>query len=319
MPGRNADVLEQVNGIGGHLGLPSELRRDVTMLAVDIGERNQRDDLRYRHLRDASDFIASALCDAGHVPVRHEYAARGRMVDNIEVEIEGVERPEEIIVVGAHYDSAEKSPGANDNATGVAALLWLARAFASERPVRTIRFVAFTNEERPFTRSPEMGSLVYAERCRENGDQVVAMLSLETIGYYYGRRGREAPFPLNLMSPWRGDYLAVVANRASRTLSDDVLASFGPAPGVRVKRAILSGLIPGVKSSDHWSFWQNQYPAVMLTDTAPLRYRHYHRPSDTIDKIDFDRLAGVVAGVGRAVDGLVNPSVGEPAVRPVIS
>jgi len=298
-------------------GDAAALRRDVATLAVEIGERNLRDEARYRRLRDASDFIAGSLARMGHVPTRHEYTAAGRRADNIDVEITGADLPEEIVVVGAHYDSASGSPGANDNGTGVAALLALARAFASPaaRPARTIRLVAFTNEEPPFTRTPEMGSLVYATRCREMREQVVAMLSLETIGYYFeGHRGHEAPFPLNLLSPFRGDFLAVVSDRRSKGLSEEIVAAFGEATSVRCRRAALPGMLPGVRSSDHWSFWQNDYPAVMLTDTAPLRYRHYHRPSDTIDKIDFDRLSQVVRGIQHTTEHLAGTSA--PASGP---
>jgi Zn-dependent M28 family amino/carboxypeptidase len=285
-------------------GSEGALRRDVERLAADLGERNLRDDARYDRLRRASDFVAGSLAEAGYVPVRHEYSALGRIVDNIEAEIEGVERPEEIVIVGAHYDSAERSPGANDNATGAAALLALARSFARERPSRTIRFVAFTNEEAPFTRTAEMGSLVYARRCRELGADVRAMLSLDALGSPAADR--------------RDGALALVSNRASRRLSDDVLALLREDGRVRCSRAPLLGLLPGVQPSDPWAFWENGYPAVMLTCGATLRYRRPQPAGDTIDRIDFGRLAAVAASVARAVDGLANGDPEEPFERPVI-
>jgi Iap family predicted aminopeptidase len=109
------------------------------------------------------------------------YGIEGRECYNLEAEITGSEKPDEIVIISAHYDSLEGTPGANDNATGVAALLALARAFADSKPERTLRFVAFVNEEPPFFQSDDMGSFIYARRCRERNENVVAMLSLETI------------------------------------------------------------------------------------------------------------------------------------------
>jgi hypothetical protein len=150
-----------------------------------------------------------------------------------------------------------------------------------------------------------MGSWIYARACRRHGDDIVAMLSLETIGYYAeSRRARHAPFPLNYLSPWRPDFLAVLGNLRSRELVTQVVGAFEEAGEIRCKGAALPGFLPGVRSSDQWSFWKERYPGVMLTDTAWLRYRHYHRPSDTPEKLDLLRLAHVTAGVAHALDWL---------------
>lgn len=285
-------------GVAAH---PEALREDVLALAVDIGERNLRDTLRARRLGLARDYLVQRLEGAGY-PVRlHAYDAAGHQVENVEVELRGTTYPEQVLVVGAHYDSAHHSPGANDNGTGVAALLALAELFqggAVARPSCTVRFVAFATEEQPFTRTPEMGSFAYARRCYERHETVRGMLSLETLGSYaQGHRWPEAPFPLNVVSPLRADFFAVVGNLASHALVRRCVESFPGRPGVRCRGVALPGLLPGVKSSDHWSFWQHGYPAVMLTDTAPLRYRHYHRPSDIIERVDFTTLAAVTTGL----------------------
>jgi Zn-dependent M28 family amino/carboxypeptidase len=285
-------------------GLIEHLRRDVTKLAGEIGERNLRDERRQQALAAARDYIAAEL-EHAHYSVRQQtYPAGPSTADNLEVELPGSDRSQEIVVVGAHYDSAKGTPGANDNATGVAALLALARALSSGRqPARTIRLVAFSTEEPPYTRKPAMGSWVYARRCRLQRDKVVAMLSLETIGYYAdGHRAAHAPFPLNHYSPWRPDFLAVVGNLHSRGLVTRVVDGLRREDGLRCAAVALPGILPGVKSSDQWSFWKEGYPAVMLTDTAWLRYRHYHRPSDTVEKLDFPRLARVVRAVARGVE-----------------
>jgi hypothetical protein len=287
------------------------LREDVMALALDIGERNLRDALRARRLELARDYLAQRLEGMGATVRFDGYEAADHQVDNLEVELPGTSPDAGVLVVGAHYDSALHSPGANDNASGVAALLALAAVFhggALPRPTRTVRFVAFCTEEQPFTRTPEMGSFVYARRCRARGDDVRAMLSLETLGSYArGHRWPEGPFPLNLFSPLRADFFAVVGNRASRALVRQCVESFPSQPDVKCKGVALPGLLPGVKSSDHWAFWQHGYPAVMLTDTAPLRYRHYHRSSDEAERVDFETLATVTTGLVSVVRALASP------------
>ncbi|NMO16761.1 M28 family peptidase [Pyxidicoccus fallax] len=292
---------------------PEALREDVMALAVDIGERNLRDTLRARRLGLTRDYLVQRLESAGYAVKLHGYEAGGHRVENVEAELPGTSYPDEVLVVGAHYDSAHGSPGANDNGSAVASLLALAGLFqvgAMPRPARTVRFVAFATEEQPFTRTPEMGSFAYARRCRERHEDIRAMLSLETLGSYaHAHRWPEGPFPLNLYSPLRGDFFAVVGNLASRALVRRCVAAFPQGPGARCAGVALPGLLPGVKSSDHWSFWQHGYPAVMLTDTGPLRYRHYHRHSDILDRVDFTTLATVTTGLVSVVREL---ATGEP-------
>jgi acetylornithine deacetylase/succinyl-diaminopimelate desuccinylase-like protein len=155
------------------------LRQAVDALAGGIGERNV---YCYPKLCEAAAFIEQSFRDAGYQPTRQEYQAGGRSFANIQAEIRGQDSPHDIIIVGAHYDTARGSPGANDNGSGVAALLALARSLVHKRSSRCLRFVAFTNEERPFLRTARMGSRVYARRCRERAENIKAMLSLETIG-----------------------------------------------------------------------------------------------------------------------------------------
>lgn len=286
---------------------PDTLREDVAALALDIGERNLRDEARYQRLLLARDFIAQRFTGMGLMVRPQRFVVEGQEVENLEVEIRGAVWPEDVLVVGAHYDSVRGSPGANDNASGVAALLALASAFARPaglRPACTVRFVAFTTEEPPYTRTHHMGSAVYAARCRERKERV-RMLSLETLGsYFHGHRGPEAPFPWNVFSPWRGNFFAVVGNLASRGFVRRCESSFPALPDVRCVGVTLPGFLPLVKSSDHWSFWKQGYPAVMVTDTAPLRYRHYHRDSDTFERVDFDTLGRVVTGLTTLVGQL---------------
>jgi Zn-dependent M28 family amino/carboxypeptidase len=269
------------------------LRQDVERLADIIGERNL---YRYADLCEAMRFIEQSFIDTGCLPTRQEYQARRKSFANIEAEMTGQESPQEIIIVGAHYDTARGSPGANDNASGIAALLALSRSFAHRRLARTLRFVAFTNE-RPFLRTPRMGSRVYARRCRERNEVVKAMLSLETIGYCSDEKGSQWLSFFGSLYPNRGDFIVFVANGSSKELLNQATRSFRSHTDVSCETATLPTFSPGAKSSDHWSFWKEGYPALMVTDTAPLRYPHYHKPTDTAEKLRYDFLNKVVQGV----------------------
>ncbi len=270
------------------------LNRAVSELAGVIGERNV---YQYSKLCEAADFIEHTFLQAGYHPIRQEYRAKGKIFANIEAELKGAKFPEEIIIVGAHYDSARGSPGANDNGSGVAAVLALSRFFAHTRVSRTIRFVAFTNEERPFLRTPQMGSRVYASRSRARNENVKAMFSLETIGYCSKEKGTQWLSFFGTLYPSRGDFIVFVGNRFSKELMNQTTQSFQRHRGVPFETATLPSFAPGAKSSDHWSFWKEGYRGVMVTDTAPLRYPHYHKPSDTPGKLHYDFLTGVVQGM----------------------
>jgi len=251
-------------------------------------------------LEAAAAYIERELASAGYAVRREEFRSQGAPVRNVFVEIAGASRPEEIVVVGAHYDSVLGAPGANDNGSGVAAVLELARAFRGWQPARTWRLVLFVNEEPPFYRTDEMGSSVHVAGIRARGERIVAMFSIETIGYYADApRTQHYPFPFSAFYPDRGDFLAFVGNLASRDLVHRTLAVFRAAARFPSEGVAAPGWIPGVDWSDQWAFWRAGIPAVMITDTAPFRYPHYHTPQDTPDKVDYERLARVVHGLER--------------------
>lgn len=285
------------------MALRNELRADVEKLAGEIGERNVE---HYDRLVAAADFIAGSFQRAGLEPRRDGYELAGRLCENIEVEIPGAAPG--IFVVGAHYDSVFGSPGANDNGSGVAAVLALARRFANARPEgrQTLRFVAFTNEEPFFFQTKQMGSAVYASRCKARGDRITGMISLETIGYYSNEPGSQK-FPVGALAlayPKTGNFIAFVSNVSSRRLLREALGSFRKHATLPSEGGALPASIPGVGWSDHWAFWQEGYPAIMLTDTAPFRYPHYHEASDTPDKLDYDSMARLVAGMEKTLRDL---------------
>jgi hypothetical protein len=283
--------------------LSGALEADVRRLAGEIGERNATP-FGHERLRAAEIFLGQSLVAAGYAPERHAYDVGGFTVANLVVELTGTSHPDEILVVGGHYDSADDTPGANDNGSGTAATLALARAFARQKPARTLRFAFFVNEEPPWFQTDDMGSLRYARRCRDRGETIVGMLSLETLGYYSDARGSQrfdACPPLRLLYPDTGNFVAFVANTKSADLTRRVVGSFRGSTPFPAHGCCLPEWISGVGWSDHWSFWQAGYPAVMVTDTAPFRYPHYHAPEDTPDKLDYERTARVVVGLERVV------------------
>lgn len=187
------------------------------------------------------------------------------------------------------------------------ATLALARRFADRQPARTVRFVLFVNEESPYFQTEAMGSLVYARECRQRGDNIVAMFSLETIGYYSDRPGsQQYPWPLSAVYPSTGNFIAFVGNIASDHLVKQVVESFRRHAQFPSEGGALPGVIPGVGWSDHWSFWQAGYPALMVTDTAPFRYAHYHSAEDAPDKLDYESTARVVVGLDTVLDEMAN-------------
>ena len=301
MPGQTyRGALPPLTGAQSALG--DALKRDVDELAGRIGERNLN---RYESLTAAAQFIEASLADAGYDVERQEYEVAGRTCVNIEAEIPGERREDEIVIVGAHYDSVYGCPGANDNASGVAATLAVARAFVGRKGTRTLRLVFFVNEEPPYFQTQIMGSWVYARRCRQRGENIVAMISLETIGYFRDEKGSQRyPFPIGLAYPSTGNFIAFVGNYSSRRLVRQVVGSFRRHARFPCEGGAIPGFVPGIGWSDHWAFWQEGYPAMMVTDTAPFRYPHYHQPTDTPDKLDYDRMARVVEGLTAVIEDL---------------
>lgn len=298
MPGRNVKTAAPLSA--DEVALRAELVADVQMLAGEIGERNMQ---RYPQLNAAADFIEASFARAGLQPRRDTYELGGQACHNIEVEIRGA-RPE-ILVIGAHYDSVFGSPGANDNGSGTAALLALARRFAGKPTGQTLRFVAFVNEEPFYFQSEKMGSFVYAGRCKARGDQISGMISLETIGYFSDTPGSQVyPPGLSAFYPATGNFIGFVGNVRSRALVHRSIALFRQQRKLPSEGAALPSFVPGIGWSDQWAFWQHGYPGIMITDTAPFRYPHYHRATDTPDKLDYDRFALVVSGVEKVLDGL---------------
>ena len=279
--------------------LRTGLEAHVRVLAHDIGVRS---DVTYANVQRAAAYLERTLRGLGYEVVSQEFSADDREYRNLEATLRGTSRPQEVVVLGAHYDTAEQAPGADDNASGVAGVLELAQVFAQERQSRTVRFVFFPNEEPPSFPTADMGSRHYATAARERNDQIVAMLSIESIGYYdREKRSQRYPFPLNLAYPDVGDFIGFVSNLRSRSLLHRAIAAFRAHATLPTQGAAAPSWVPGVWWSDHWSFWEEGYKAIMVTATALFRNPHYHMLGDTPDTLDHERMTRAVSALARVV------------------
>jgi hypothetical protein len=267
------------------------------VVAVASEERNV---LHPVALERSARHIEATLAGFGYAVGRHEFETAGVKVRNLEVARAGRGHGRRLVVVGAHYDSAQGAVGADDNGSGVAALIELARAFREFRPRDglEVRFVFYVNEELPWFATENMGSNRHAEGLAREGKEVVAMLSLETIGWYSPLPGSQHyPFPFSLLYPSTGNFIGFVANPRSRALLRRIVASFRRHAAFPSEGAVGLESIRGISWSDQWSYWRRGWPAVMVTDTAPYRNPHYHSLTDMPETLDYESLARVVRGL----------------------
>ena len=284
--------------------LLQHLMRHVEMLAGEIGERNV---YRPTALDAAARHIESEFAGIGYAVNRQSYVVRGVESANLEVVLPGQSWPDESIVVGAHYDTVIGSPGADDNASAVAALIEIARLLKGHALARTLKLVAFVNEEPPFFFFGRMGSQVYAQAARRRRENIRLMMSLEMLGYYRDEPGSQAYPPLfRHFHPDRGNFIAFVSNFRSRRAMRRAAGAFRRHSAFPLETTATFGWIPGVAWSDHLSFWREGFRAFMCTDTAFFRNPHYHSADDTPDKLDYPRLAALTEGLARMCGALAD-------------
>jgi len=284
--------------------LVAHLTGHVERLAGEIGERNV---YRPAALDEAARYIESEFAGLGYAVNRQTYVARGVESANLEVVLPGQRWPDESVVVGAHYDTVPGSPGADDNASAVAGLLGIARLLVGHAPARTLKLVAFVNEEPPFFFFGKMGSKVYAQSSRRRHENIRLMISLEMLGYYRDEPGSQAYPPLfRHFHPDCGNFIAFVSNFRSRHAMRRAEQAFRRHSAFPLETTATFGWIPGVAWSDHLSFWRAGYPAFMCTDTAFFRNPHYHSAEDTPDKLDYPRLAALTEGLARMCKALAD-------------
>ena len=280
------------------------LQSHVYMLADTIGERHDGNRKGYDA---AAEYVQKQLEQYGFSVESQPYTARGRSYRNLEVVIPGQKAPNEIIVVGAHYDAVEGTPGADDNASGTACLLEIARLLRDKKLDRTIKLVAFANEEPPFFFTDDMGSRRYAMAAKARNDNIVAMISLETLGYYSDKpKSQRYPPILGWFYPDRGNFVGFVGNIGSRSLVHKAIRSFRSHTQFPSQASAAPMQIPGISWSDQWSFWKEGYDAIMITDTAPFRNDNYHLETDRAGTLDYPKMARIAHGVARTIEDLAH-------------
>ncbi len=271
------------------------------MLAREFGFRSYRNAER---LERAADFIFDQFGSFGYQVTRQSFLFRGKTYYNVVAELTGKSFPGKILVVGAHYDSVHTTPGADDNASGIAGLLALSRLLAGTPLNKTVRFVAFALEEMPTYRSSKMGSYQYAQGLHGKGEQVEGMICLEMIGYFSDRDGSQHyPVPFfKLRYPTTGNFIAIVGTMKSKKFTARVASDFQKGTDLPVVALNAPPIVIGIDFSDHWSFGKFGYPACMVTDTAFYRNLNYHGPTDIPETLDYERMAKVVDGLKVAIE-----------------
>jgi hypothetical protein len=284
------------------------LEADVRALSMDIGPRNY---LFPESLRKAEAHVKAGFAKAGYAVAEQEYrvqppSAAEAAMRNFTVVVPAAKADAPVLVVGAHYDSAPETRGADDNASGTAAMLELARRFKGRTGGAVeLRFAAFSTEEPPFFGSKQMGSAFHAAALRKEGRAVKGMLSLEMLGYYSDAKGSQRyPWPLSLFYPDTADFVGLVSDLSSRGFLKELEAGFKTPKGTKHISSSLPSFIGEITLSDHKCYWDEGFRAVLVTDTSFLRYPHYHLMSDTAEKLDYERMADVVDGLEAALERL---------------
>jgi Zn-dependent M28 family amino/carboxypeptidase len=276
--------------------IQANLKKHLIYLSVTLGDRSIS---RPENLKAAEDYVSQNFAAMGYAPRRQSFTYLQEEVANI---IVGDENPGGYYILGAHFDTVAGTPGADDNASGVAVLLEVARLARNLTPPRPWAFIGFTCEEPPAFSTVAMGSRVYATRARQRHANVLGMLCLEMVGYYSQTpHSQSLPLPLKLMGyPTTGNFIGLVSDWRSRPLMDRLAASMKQAcrlPAVTLSVPFQGHILPEVRLSDHASFWDEGYPAVMLTDTAFMRNPNYHGPGDVMDHLDLPAMTELTLGL----------------------
>lgn len=276
----------------------AELRKHVRFLTTDV---RPRDASHVENLDAAALYIATAFRNAGGGVREQVFEARGRTYRNVTATFGLSASGRPLWIVGAHYDAFGATgnlPGADDNASGVAGLLELARLLGRQQPNQPVMLVAFANEEPPFFASEQMGSAVHAASMSREHQAVAGMICLEMIGYFSNEQ-RWDSWLLSALYPHRGDFIGVGGGWRDRRLARAVKRGIQGAGGVRALS--FTGPRAMLDASDQRNYWANGWSAVIVTDTAYLRNPNYHTAGDTADTLDYDKMARVVDGVFNSI------------------
>jgi Zn-dependent M28 family amino/carboxypeptidase len=274
---------------------------------VEVLARSPRTPGSAEHRRSA-EHVAGRLQAAGFVVEEMHFRSAGRDGLNLLTRPRPDRADLPLVLIGAHYDTVPGSPGADDNASAVAALLelasWIGPRLTEGGCVARLQLAAYDLEE-----AGGLGSAAHCQRLEEAGTLLRGMIALEMLGYADSRPGSQnLPAHLRGLYPDVGNFIGVIGNEASRDLLQPVTAGLKSVPGLPVESLAVPGTgtsLPDVRRSDHRAFWDRGFQALMITDTSFLRNPHYHQASDTPQTLDYAFLAKVTAGVCEAVRSLV--------------
>ncbi len=277
------------------------IEEDVASMQ-SLGPRNSENDISYSRLRQCEAWVTKRWMDQGYDVRRQGFTVGGRSYANLEIEFPGRTAPRKIVIVSAQYDTLPGSPGANNNASGMAVLLDLSRMLRNYAPEKTLRLVAFVNEEDPFFGTEMMGSYRYAKRSHELHEDIDAMLSLDSLGIYTERPySQKLPFPFSLFYPERGNFLAFIGNLGSRSSVVSATRGFKKGSAFPVRAGVVPEWVEGAGWSDHLSFWKFGYPGIQVTDTGAFRSPYHTTKEDTMEKMDFKALARITVGMYHSI------------------
>ena len=284
---------------------PSDKRADQERLRKHIVALSEtyhpRSWTHPENLNRCADYIATEMKGAGATVEMQDYTVGGETFRNV-IGRFGAEK-DKTIIIGAHYDSCGDTPGADDNASGVAGLLELARLIGKDKPDCGVELVAYTLEEPPFFGGQQMGSAIHAAGVASRKDRIIGVIILEMIGYFSDEPGSQA-YPLPILKahyPDKGDFITVVSKWNQGAWISEVKAGMKGATDLPVYSFRGPASLQGVDFSYHRNYWPHGIPAAMVTNTAFYRNRHYHTPDDTADRLDYDRMGKTVVGVYEAV------------------
>jgi len=283
-------------GMTGEMGnIENTLRADVSYLSETIGPRNP---VHYESLVAAENWITERWQSQGYEVKRQTFPVEGKDCSNLEIEIPGTQNPSEIVIISAQYDTWTDSPGANNNAGGMAVLLKLSEMLKDYQPERTLRLVAFTTQEPPYDNTQSMGSMRYAQRSKELGEDIRVMMSMDAIGIYKEEPGtQKLPFPFSLLYPDRGNFLAFITDLKSRPYVIEATRGFKKGSAFHIETASVPSWVKGAAWSDHGSFWKQGYAGIQITDTGAFRTLSHTTSEDTMEKINFRALARITIGM----------------------
>jgi hypothetical protein len=305
MPGESSP-LSSVPLTEEEADIAERLQDECTMLAHQIGQRST---IKHSAVATARDYIRQRLIRSALRPTDVAFSSRGDQGVNVEAHSEGTLAKDEVLVIGAHYDTASYTPGADDNASGVAMLLQIARLVDAKQHDRTIAFVFFDRGSTRFASTQDTGSHAWATKAKQENRKIVGMISLDSVGLYFDEPAtQQGPFPLNLFYPDQGNFLMFVGDFGSRQFVQACVQNFRSQTGFPCEGLTLPDFMPWLAHSDHYAFRKQDWPALLVTDTGPLRNTEYAQMTDTPDRLNYSRMARVTVRLVKLVEVLARRS-----------